>query len=189
MTAGADWLRSKAAVVLLAATFALTIVLGAGFIALHRVRDLQGAAVELPGSPLSDEQSKLQVLAAARQFVGVGRLRNPTASYLLMSCKNNDDPPYQGAIRLNFDIPELKDIPKYFNDFATSMTARGWVVPKTTDGGRGRPILTKDGITAIYNLNPDAPGRATMQIYGECRNITDHRRDTTGWVEITGQLR
>ena len=28
-----------------------------------------------------------------------------------------------------------------------------------------------------------------MQVYGECRNVTDHRLDTTGWVDITAELR
>jgi hypothetical protein len=27
-----------------------------------------------------------------------------------------------------------------------------------------------------------------LQIHGECRNITDHRVDATGFVDITGQL-
>ncbi len=138
---------------------------------------------------MSDEQSKLQVLTAARQFVSASQLKKPTASYLLMSCENSDDPPYQGAVRLNFDVPALKDVPKYFGAVATAMTARGWTQPEALDGGSRRPILTKDGVTAMYKLDPDVPNRATMQIYGECHNTNDHRRDTTGWVDITGQLR
>jgi len=188
MIGRSNWLRSKPAVLLLAATFVMTITLGAGFIALHRFRDMRGAAVELPADPLSDQQSRLQVVDASTELVAAGRLKNPTASYLLMSCKNNDDPPYQGAIRLNFDIPGLKDTPKYFGDIATTITARGWVSQDLSGRGLGRPTFTKDGVTVIYYVGPDAHGRATMQIYGECRNITDHRGDTTGWTDITNQL-
>lgn len=188
MAAAANWLRSKPVVFLLAATFILTLALGAGFVVVHHTKDLQGAAAAPPADPLSDDQSRLQVLDAARQFTTAGHLKNATAGYLLMSCKNSDDPPYQGAVRLSFDVPQLKDIPRYFGDLATAMTARGWARAETPEGGE-RPILTKDGITAAYYLDPDVPGRGAMRIYGECRNVTDHRRDVTGWVDVTDQLR
>jgi hypothetical protein len=45
--------------------------------------------------------------------------------------------------------------------------------------------LTKDGVTAIFYRNV-AAGFATMRIYGECRNTTDHRSDNPAWIEVTG---
>ena len=44
-------------------------------------------------------------------------------------------------------------------------------------------------MTAVYYPNLDVPGRGVLQIYGECRNVTDHRADPTGWVDITAALR
>ncbi len=68
------------------------------------------------------------------------------------------------------------------------MTARGWtegLPPNRHPGGR---TFTRDGVTVIYFRNDDRSNRATMQIYGECRNVTDHRTDTTGWVDVTAAL-
>jgi hypothetical protein len=28
-----------------------------------------------------------------------------------------------------------------------------------------------------------------LQIFGECRNVTDHRLDAPGFVDVTGELR
>lgn len=179
-------LRSKPAILLLAATFVLTITLGSGFLALHTFRDMRGAAFDPPAVPMSDEQSRQQVLGASRELIAAGHLKNVAGSYLLMSCKNSADPPYQGAIRLNFDIPGLKDTPKYFGNIASSLVAHGWT--DQNPGGQGRPTFTKDGVTVIYYIDSDTHGRATMQVYGECRNTTDHRGDATGWSNVTRQL-
>ena len=43
-------------------------------------------------------------------------------------------------------------------------------------------------MTAIYYRHPDVPRRAVVQVYGECRNMTDHQSDRTGFLDITGQL-
>jgi len=32
------------------------------------------------------------------------------------------------------------------------------------------------------------PRRGVLEIDGECRNVTDHQSDTTGFIDITGQL-
>lgn len=181
-------LRSKPAILLLAATFVLTITLGSAFIALHTFRDTRGAAFDPPAVPMSDDQSRQQAVGATRELIAAGHLKNPTGSYLLMSCKNNDDPPYQGAIRLNFDIPGLRDTPKYFGDIATSLVAHGWTDQNAAGQVRGRPTFTKDGVTVIYYIDSDTQGRATMQIYGECRNTTDHRENVAGWSDVTRQL-
>ena len=138
--------------------------------------------------PLTDEQAKAQVLEPAREIVGAGKLEHVSASYLLMSCKNADEPPYQGAIYLNFDVPDVLATPRYFDSIATAMTAGGWteaMPPNRHPGGR---TFTRDGVTVIYFRNDDNSNRATMQIYGECRDTTDHRRDVTGWVDVTAAL-
>ncbi len=108
-----------------------------------------------------------------------------------MSCTNADEPPYQGAIYLNFDVPGgVLETPKYFDAIATAMRTAGWaeaMPPNRHPGGR---TFTRDGgVTVIYFRNDDRSTRATMQIYGECRNTTDHRRDATGWVDITASVR
>jgi hypothetical protein len=183
----ATGLRSRPAVLLLAAALLVSLVLGLSFVAMHRFRDLRGEAVDPVAHPLTDEQAKLQVLGPAREIAG--NLKGASASYLLMSCKNADEPPYQGAVYVNFDVPSVMATREYFGSIAAAMTAKGWteaMPPNRHPGGRA---FTRDGVTAIYFRNTDQTDRATMQIYGECRDATDHRTDSTGWVDVTAALR
>jgi len=184
----ATGLRSKPALLLIAASLLMSLVLGVSFVAIHRFRDMRGAAVDPVAHPLTDEQSKLQVLEPAREITGAGQLQGVSASYLLMSCTNADDPPYQGAIYLKFDVPRVMETPRYFGSIATAMTADGWIEAMPPGGHPGGRTLTRDGITVIYFRDDDHTDRGTMQIYGECRNTTDHRSDLTGWVDITAAL-
>lgn len=184
----ATGLRSRPAVLLIAAALLVSLVLGLSFVALHRFRDLRGAAVDPVAQPLTDEQAKTQVLEPAREIVGTGRLSGVSASYLLMSCTNTDEPPYQGAIYLNFTVPGVLETPKYFGSIAAAMAAKGWIEglpPNRHPGGR---TFTRNGVTVIYFRTDDHTDRATMQIYGECRDTTDHRMDATGWVDITAAV-
>ena len=59
---------------------------------------------------------------------------------------------------------------------------------EAVDPGQTIPLFVKDGVTAIYYRHPDVPRRAVVQVYGECRNMTDHLSDRTGFLDITGQL-
>jgi hypothetical protein len=41
---------------------------------------------------------------------------------------------------------------------------------------------------AVMSSGPN-PGWSRIQLYGECRNMTDHHNDgRTNWVKITDQL-
>ncbi len=181
-------LRSRPVLVLLGAALLLSLVLGSAFIALHRAKDVHGAAVERPAHPLTDGQSKAQVLDTARQFVAAGRLTGTTGSYILMPCEEDDDPVYQGSLYVNFDLPPIRDIPKFFREIARNLSAGGWregVPPGHHPGGK---TLSRQGVAAVYYRHPDVPGRGVLQIYGECRNVADHRLDTTGFIDVSPEL-
>lgn len=181
-------LRSRPVVLLIAATLAMSLVLGVTYLLLHTFRESRGAAVEPVAHPLTDDQSRAQVLGPARDIVTAGRLTGVSGTYLLMSCQNADDPPYQGAVYLNFDVPGVMGTPRFFAAIAAAMRARGWQEALPPNRHPGGHALTRDGVTILYFRNDDTSARGTMQIYGECRNVTDHRLDTTGWADITAEL-
>ena len=179
--------RSRPVIALTAAALGLCLVLGVGFITLHRL-DQRGVAPDPAAQPLSDDQARQQVMEAARQFVGAGELPAATGTYALTSCSAEDAPPYQGAVYVNFDIPRIAEMQAFFSDIAQAMTARGWtegMQPNRHPDGR---VLTKDGLVAVYHRDPEQPGRGVLQIHGECRTVTDHRADTTGFTDISAQL-
>ncbi|MGV0991913.1 MAG: hypothetical protein ACOYBX_00025 [Mycobacterium sp.] len=180
--------RSRPVMMLIAGALLINLVFGAAFITLHRIKDLHGAAVDPPAHPLTDEQSKDQVMTTARQFVAAGRLRGTTASYLLMPCREDGDPLYQGSLYMNFDLPTILETPALFREIARNLSAGGWregVPPGHHPGGK---VLGKDGMAAVYYRHPDVLGRGVVQIYGECRNVADHSMDTTGFVDVSREL-
>lgn len=182
-------LRSRTVILSIAAALLTSLTLGVAFVAVHRIHDLRGAAVEAPAVPLTADEARQQVLDPARQFVSAGQLKSASASYLLMSCSSNDGPPYQGSVYLNFDVPSITETPAYFREIAAAMKSRGWhegLPPKRFPGGR---TLAREGLFAVYHRHPDLPGRGVLKIYGECRTVTDHRLDTTGFVDVTAALR
>lgn len=181
-------LRSKAGRRLLAAALLVPLLMSGVVIAVHRSKDLRGAAVEPPARVLSDQQSVDQVLSSAREFLAAGPLTNPTGSYVLMPCRAESGPPYQGSAYVNFDVPAIAETPAFFRAIVARLAARGWsegVRPNDHPGGR---TLGRGGVSAVFYRNPDAPGRGVLQIYGECGNLTDHGQDPTGFVDITARL-
>jgi hypothetical protein len=168
---------------LLLLMLALTVVVagGAAFIVLRA----RGTALDHPADPLSDEQTRAQVIEPAKQLVALGNLQSAVGGYILMSCKNQTDPPYQGAVYLTFDLPKSLD---YFDQVAAEMVSHGWQKGLPPNQYLFGTTLSKDGVTAILYRDPDRRTSGIMKVYGECRNIANHRNDTTGWTDITDQL-
>lgn len=181
-------LRSRPLVLLLAATLLMCLTLGTAFVVQHRSHTHHGAAVEPPAQPMNDDETMKQVVDAARKFVDGGRLKTVHGTYLLMSCRTEDDPPYQGTVYIDFDVPPVTSAPDYLSDLARAMTKRGWKAGLDPNQHPGGQIMTNNGLTALFYRNSDVRGRGVLQIYGECRNVTDHRMDPTGFVDISSQL-
>ena len=49
--------------------------------------------------------------------------------------------------------------------------------------------LTKGVATVIFYRSTDDLGYGTMRLYGECRNMTNHRNDNPAWTELADELR
>jgi hypothetical protein len=164
---------------------ALTVAVAAG--AVFLVVRSRGEALDHPAHPLNDEQTRAQVVEPAKQIVAVAKLQGAVGGYILMSCKNQTDPPYQGAIYLTFDLPKPKSL-DYFDQIAAAMVAHGWQKGLPPNQYLFGTTVYKDGVTAILYRDPDRRTSGIMKVYGECRNIANHRNDTTGWTDITDQL-
>ncbi|GFG75922.1 hypothetical protein [Mycobacterium botniense] len=173
---------------LIAAALMVSLVLDGIFLAVDRLHSPAADRLEHPADPVTDAQSRNQVVEPAQQIVTVARLQNPTAGYLLMSCKNHDDPPYQGAVYLNFTLPAGAHAESFFRNVAATMVAHGWYEGLPPNQHLHGVTLYKKGVTAIVYPDSDDASMGTMRLYGECRNLNDHRNDTTGWVDITGEF-
>ena len=67
------------------------------------------------------------------------------------------------------------------------MVAHGWQEAPALGEHFGMK-LTKDGVTSTFTRTPTTRGSATMRIYGECRNTSDHRNDNPAFTDITDRL-
>jgi hypothetical protein len=158
-------------------------------LAVGRLHSSATDAVEHPSGTATDEQTKTEVVEQARRLVAIARLQQPTASYLLMSCKDRDDPPYQGAVYLTFTLAADARPDEYFQTIAAAMVAHGWSAGLPPNQRLFGKSLSKDGVTAILYQDGDSANHGIARVYGRCRDMNDHRNDTTGWVDISSQLR
>jgi hypothetical protein len=183
-----EWLRSKQARALIAAALALSLLLGGAFLLLDRLHSTPSDVLDHPTNRVTDDQSQAQVVESAKQIVNLTGLRTASAGYTLMSCKDRDDPPYQGAIYLTFALPDAARAYSYFPTIAAALVTHGWTEGLPPNDHAFAKILTKDAVTLIVYRQSDDPGLGVARIYGECRNMNDHRKDATTWTDITDQL-
>jgi hypothetical protein len=180
-----DVLPRRAARALLLAALVMSLVLGVAFVVITTSkRDDVGALGD--AAPMTDEQSRDQVLNSAKQIVDVAQLEGVSGSYVFLSCTSLHDPPYQAAVYLNFGLPKTNSV-KRIREIAVAMVAHGWQEAPSMGEHFGLK-LTKAGVTSTFHENPDDARFGAMRIYGECRNTSDHRNDNPAFIDITDQL-
>ena len=176
-------LRSSRSAVLVLAALAVVLAVTAGLLWLT---DRRTGDVKVQGQPMTDAQAAGQVLASARQIVETARLQQVTGGYAFVSCKNENEPPYQAAVYLNFLLPQNNSV-SYLRDVGAALIANGWA-PAASTGEHFGQKMTRDGVTAIFYRSVNDTNFATMRLYGECRNVADHRNDNPVWREVSDQL-
>lgn len=179
--------RSLAARALIIVTLSTAVVVGLAFVAIDRLHSSAANAVEHPGPPATDAQTQTEVVDQAKDIVAIAGLQQPTAGYLLMSCKDRDNPPYQGAVYLDFLLPPDASADHYFRAVSAAMVAHGWregLPPNQHLFGRN---LSKDGVNAILYPDRDSPTHGIARIYGHCHDMNSHRGGTA-WTDVTDRL-
>lgn len=184
-----DWLRSTQVRALIAAALTASLVLGGAILLIDRLHTTPSDVLDHPANPVSDDQSEAQALESARQIVTLTGLRTASAGYTLMSCKDRDNPPYQGAIYLTFALPAEARPEGYFPALAATLAGHGWTEGLPPNDHLFARSLTKGTVTAIVYRETDAPNVGVLRVYGECRNMNDHRTDATAWTDVTDRLK
>jgi hypothetical protein len=105
-----------------------------------------------------------------------------------MSCKNRDDPPYQGAVYMDFGFPADIHADDYFRRIAAAMVAHGWTERPPPNRAVVGKMFAKNGVTALVYQDTDSEKHGVARIYGPCNDMNNHRGDSTAWIDITGQL-
>jgi hypothetical protein len=181
-------LRAPRVRALLAAALTVSLLLGGAFLAVSALRPAPLEKLDHPTNPVSDDATAAQVVGSAKQIVSIAGLRTKSAGYLLMSCKNQNDPPYQGAIYLTFTLPAGTHPDTYFTKIAATLVARGWTEGLPPNEHVFGQTVSKDAVTAIIYPHGEDPSLGILRAYGECRDTADHRADASGWIDITNQF-
>ncbi|HZA09241.1 hypothetical protein [Mycobacterium sp.] len=176
--------RSSPAVRLLVGALMVSLVLGGALVLTHALRS-PSDTINHPAHPLTDDQARAQVVESARQIVAITQLRRASGGYTFLSCKNESDPPYQGAANMTFELPG--DAVGYFQRIADTLAARGWSEGLPPNQYAFGKTLSKDGVTAIFYRSSDYLNVGIVKLYGECRNMSNHRNDDPAWTDITLQ--
>jgi hypothetical protein len=179
-------IRSPAVRTVIAAVLLTAVLVGAAFLAINRLHSSAANAVEHSGPAATDAQTQSEVVEQAKDIVAIAALEQPTASYLLMSCKDHDNPPYQGAVYLDFQLPPEVSADQYFQTIAAAMVAHGWregLPPNQHMFGRN---LSKDDVNALLYPDRNSPTHAVGRIYGQCHDMNSHRG--AAWVDVTDRL-
>lgn len=140
-----------------------------------------------PQQPLSDDQTRAQVIDPAKQIVTTAALQNVSAVFGWESCNDQGDPPFRGRVDVSFDPPPGVDQGAYFDQVAKTMVAHGW----TAGAPQGRTsfgaVIHKDGVMASIGKSGGTVKAGSVELSGECRNMGDHRHDGT-WYDVTNEL-
>lgn len=184
----AQRLRTTPTRALIAAALAVSLLLGAAVLVMARLHSAPSDALDHPANPVTDDESQAQVVQAARQIAAGNHMRTVSAGYALMSCKDRENPPYQGAIYLTFELPAAAAPDTYFPAVAETLVDQGWTKGLPPNNHAWANIFAKDGVTAILYRQDEETRLGVLRVYGQCRNVTDHRRDTTTWSDVTDQF-
>jgi hypothetical protein len=174
--------------VLIAVALAVPLVLGGAYLLVDRLHSAPSDALAHPTHPLDDNQSKAQVVEPVKEIVALTRLQTSSAGYMLMSCTNQNDPPYQGAIYLTFSLPADTQPETYFGGIAATLVDHGWTEGLPPNNHAFANTFVKDAVTVIIYRQDDDPRRCVLRAHGECRNTNDHRADTTAWIDDTDEF-
>jgi hypothetical protein len=185
----AEWLRSTQVRALIAAALTASLLLSGAIVLMDRLHTTPSDVLDHPANPVTDDQSEAQAVESARQIVTLTGLRTASAGYTWMSCKDRDDPPYQGAIYLTFALPVGARPEAYFPAAAATLATHGWTEGLPPNDHVFARSLTKDAVTAIVYRETDAPSLGVLRLYGQCRNMNDHRTDSTAWIDVTDRLK
>ncbi|WP_083066021.1 hypothetical protein [Mycobacterium arosiense] len=140
-----------------------------------------------PAQPLSDAQSIAQVVEPAKQIAKVARLQDVSGGFSWESCNDQGDPPYRGRVDMTFAVPPGVDRNSYYQQVANTMVGNGWSAGAPPGEHEFGTVINKSGVMASIGVSPFAGADGAVQLFGECRNMNNHRADSNGF-SIKDQL-
>ncbi len=138
-------------------------------------------------APISDDESRAQVVDAAVEIAKAANLDVTYANYQWEWCNDQGEPPYRSRVDIAFTVPPGTTSADLSKKVASTAAAQpGWAAGAPPGIHSAGDVVHKGNVWAVIGPG-NYPERGGIQIFGECRNMNDHR--DTGGVEITEEVR
>ena len=133
-------------------------------------------------NPITPEQSRTQVVDAAREIVETLGLQAIEPAYFWhSSCNDQGDPPFRGEMRIPYPLAasfEASDAE--VAQMIQRLQTKGWTTDP--DANTHGNAVTKNAVSAIFYPQNAADATRSIHLSGECRDVTT-TKDTKGDVE------
>jgi hypothetical protein len=126
---------------------------------------------------MTPEQSRAQVVDAAREVLRILRLKGLNPVFYRESCNDQQEAPFRATVRLDYDhAPTLDGSRAEIQRMVATLKEHGW-----SGGGdlhTHSPSVTKNGVTAVFDAYSPNDSLGGAYFYGECRDMTTKERTT-----------
>jgi hypothetical protein len=123
-------------------------------------------------NPMTPEQSKAQVVNAAREIVATLGLKGVSAHFTRESCNDQAVAPFRGIVGLDYDhAPTLQASQAEIQQMIAVLKQHGWGT--SGDFHSHAASVSKQGVTAVFDpYSPVQNAGGSISVYGECRDMT-----------------
>ena len=127
-------------------------------------------------NPMTPEQSKAQVVDAAKEIVGALDLEVVEAFFWHSSCNDQGEAPFRGQMRIAYPpAASLEESEVEVTKMAQRLESDGW--SRDSDFRSHGTVLQKNNVVAVLGpQNVSNPNR-DIQVFGECRDMTTTKGD------------
>jgi hypothetical protein len=153
--------------------------------------DGEASTTPPPPAPVktqSTEEAMKEVIDPTKQIVKIAALQDVSAGFDFEACNDQGDPPYRGRLDVGFRISDGMTPDAYFKQIASTVVQQGngWYDGPPPGKNPFGTVIHTDTVFAVIGQNPVAKEDGYIHVFGECRNMDDHRDDAS--VNVTDQL-
>jgi hypothetical protein len=122
-------------------------------------------------NPLTPEQSKAQVVDAAREIVAATNLHVVSASFERASCNDDGVAPFRGVVSISYPLaPGFEQSDAEVAKMVQHLQSLGWT--SDPDFHSHGSVLKKNSVVAVFGSQDASTPFRGIDIYGECLDMT-----------------
>lgn len=166
-------MHNRRTATLVAVTAMATLVSGCGAVT--------GTMNDGVSNPITPEQSKAQVVDAAKEIVGIIDLQFTKSTFWHASCNDQGEAPFRGQMRISYPLaPSFEASDAEVAQMVQRLQSQGWTTD--SDFKSHGTTLKKNGVVAVFDPQNAATPTRGLELFGECRDMTT-AEDPNGTTE------